>query len=67
MVGKNLPFGGLGDSGMGAYHGRAGFDCFTHRRSVLRRSLALDLKLLFPPPPVSLATLKRVFRFLLGG
>jgi len=67
MVGKDLPFGGLGDSGMGAYHGRAGFDCFTHRRSVLRRSLAFDLKLLFPPPPVSLATLKRVFRFLLGG
>ena len=67
MVGKDLPFGGMGDSGMGAYHGRAGFDCFTHRRSVLHRSLAFDLKLPFPPPRVSLPTLKRVFRFLLGG
>jgi aldehyde dehydrogenase (NAD+) len=66
IVGQDLPFGSLGDSGMGAYHGHASFDCFTHRRSVLRRSLALDLKLLFPPPRISLATLKRGFRFLLG-
>lgn len=67
MVGPNLPFGGLGESGMGAYHGRASFDCFTHSRSVLRRSLALDLKLVFPPPRVSLALLKRVSHLLLGG
>lgn len=67
MVGKDLPFGGLGDSGLGAYHGRASFDCFTHRRSVLRRSFAVDPKLRYPPPRVTLGTLKRVFRFLLGG
>ena len=67
MIGKDLPFGGLGDSGMGAYHGQASFDCFTHRRSVLRRSLAFDPKLRYPPPRVSLATLKRAFSFLLGG
>ena len=64
MVGSGLPFGGLGDSGLGAYHGQASFDCFTHRRSISRRSLVLDPRLLFPPPRVSLATLKRVFRFL---
>lgn len=67
MIGKELPFGGLGDSGMGAYHGKASFDCFTHRRSVLRRSLAFDPRLRYPPPRVSLATLKRALRFLLGG
>ena len=67
MVGKDLPFGGLGESGLGAYHGRASFDCFTHHRSVLRRSFAFDSKLRYPPPRVSLATLKRAFRFLLGG
>jgi len=67
MVGKNLPFGGLGESGLGAYHGRASFDCFSHHRSVLRRSFALDSKLRYPPPRVSLATLKRAFRFLMGG
>lgn len=30
-----LPFGGVGSSGTGAYHGRASFDCFTHRRTVV--------------------------------
>jgi acyl-CoA reductase-like NAD-dependent aldehyde dehydrogenase len=67
MIGKDLPFGGLGDSGFGAYHGRASFDCFTHRRSVLRRPLAFDPKLRYPPPRVSLAMLKRAFRSLLGA
>ncbi len=67
MIGKDLPFGGLGESGLGAYHGRASFDCFSHHRSVLRRSFALDSKLRYPPPRVSLATMKRAFRFLLGG
>ena len=67
ILGKELPFGGLGDSGMGAYHGRASFECFTHYRSVLRRSFRFDAKLRYPPPRVSLATLKRACRFLLGG
>ena len=67
MIGKDLPFGGLGESGLGAYHGQASFNCFTHRRSVLRGSLAFDPKLRYPPPRISLATLKRAYRFLLGG
>ena len=67
MIGKDLPFGGLGDSGLGAYHGRASFDSFTHRRSVLRRSFAFDPKLRYPPPRVKLVTLKRALRFLLVG
>jgi acyl-CoA reductase-like NAD-dependent aldehyde dehydrogenase len=67
MFGKALPFGGLGESGMGAYHGKASFDCFTHRRSILRRSLAIDPKLRYPPSRFKLATLKRAYRFLLGG
>ena len=67
MIGTHLPFGGVGDSGLGSYHGQASFTAFTHYRSVLRRSLALDPKLRYPPPRVSLATLKRVYRFLLDG
>jgi acyl-CoA reductase-like NAD-dependent aldehyde dehydrogenase len=67
MIGKDLPFGGLGESGLGAYHGRTSFDCFSHHRSVLRRSFALDSNLRYPPPRVSLTTLKRALRFLLGG
>lgn len=66
ILGKQLPFGGLGESGMGAYHGKASFDCFTHYRSVLRRSFRFDAKFRYPPPGISLETLKRVSRFLLG-
>jgi acyl-CoA reductase-like NAD-dependent aldehyde dehydrogenase len=67
MLGQELPFGGLGESGMGAYHGKAGFDAFTHHRSVLTRSLALDPKMRYPPPKFSLEVMKRAMRFLLGG
>lgn len=66
MIGKNLPFGGMGESGMGGYRGQASFDCFTHRRSVLHRSLAFDPKLRYPPPGIELSMLKRVYRFLAG-
>ena len=45
-----LPFGGVGESGHGAYHGKSGFDTFSHRRSVLRRpSRGIDPPLLNPP------------------
>jgi aldehyde dehydrogenase (NAD+) len=67
MVGTGLPFGGLGESGFGAYHGKAGFDCFSHRRVVLRRWFKPDLRLRYPPPKVSLKTTKRAFRYLMGG
>ncbi len=67
MMGPGLPFGGLGESGLGAYHGRASFDCFTHYRSVLSRSLAYDVSLRYPPARTGLQRLKRPFRFLVGG
>lgn len=38
----NLPFGGVGDSGMGAYHGKATFEIFSHHKSVLKRFFILD-------------------------
>ncbi|MGQ0434071.1 MAG: aldehyde dehydrogenase family protein [Microthrixaceae bacterium] len=49
LIPANLPFGGVGDSGMGAYHGKAGFDVFSHHRSVLRKPVKPDLKMLYPP------------------
>lgn len=45
----DLPFGGIGPSGMGAYHGRAGFDTFSHLRSVYDRGVRLDPSLIYPP------------------
>ena len=44
-----LPFGGVGESGMGAYHGRASFDVFSHAKAVLRKGTRLDPSLLYPP------------------
>uniref|UniRef100_A0A7S3PFX9 Aldehyde dehydrogenase domain-containing protein n=1 Tax=Aplanochytrium stocchinoi TaxID=215587 RepID=A0A7S3PFX9_9STRA len=48
-----LPFGGVGESGMGAYHGKAGFDEFTHRRSVLVKDTFFIKGALLPGPPYS--------------
>lgn len=45
----DLPFGGVGQSGIGAYHGRAGFDRFSHRRSVLVKPARPDLPVMYPP------------------
>lgn len=44
-----LPFGGVGESGMGNYHGRASFDVFTHAKPVLRRATRPDPALAYPP------------------
>ncbi len=44
-----LPFGGVGASGFGSYHGRAGFETFSHRKAVLARSLHPDLSVAYPP------------------
>ena len=44
-----LPFGGVGPSGMGAYHGRYSFETFSHRKSVLTRGLRFDPKIMYPP------------------
>jgi aldehyde dehydrogenase (NAD+) len=66
MVGTGLPFGGLGESGLGAYHGRAGFEAFSHQRAVLRRATWLDTPFRYPPERLSLGGLKRAMRFLLG-
>lgn len=44
-----LPFGGVGESGMGAYHGNYSFDTFSHLKGVLKKSTLSDLKQRFPP------------------
>ena len=44
-----LPFGGVGGSGYGAYHGKAGFDTFTHRKAVMSKPAHPDPPVLYPP------------------
>lgn len=45
----NIPFGGVGGSGMGAYHGKFSFDTFSHNKGVLYRSLYGDVPVRYPP------------------
>ncbi|XP_039159576.1 aldehyde dehydrogenase family 3 member F1-like isoform X2 [Eucalyptus grandis] len=44
-----LPFGGIGESGMGRYHGKFSFDTFSHQKAVVRRSFLVDFWFRFPP------------------
>ncbi len=46
---QNLPFGGVGDSGMGNYHGKAGFETFSHYKSILQKSFLIELNLKYSP------------------
>ncbi|WP_017654159.1 aldehyde dehydrogenase family protein [Fortiea contorta] len=56
---SSLPFGGVGDSGIGSYHGKAGFDTFSHNKSVLKNSFLLDLNWRYAPYQGKLPFLKR--------
>lgn len=49
VVEPSLPFGGVGHSGMGNYHGKFGFDAFSHHKSVLQKSFWIELNLKHPP------------------
>jgi aldehyde dehydrogenase (NAD+) len=46
---ENMPFGGIGNSGIGAYHGKSTFNIFTHRKPVLKTSTLIDPSLKYPP------------------
>lgn len=55
-----MPFGGVGESGMGGYHGKWSFDTFTHKKSILKKSFWVDIKLRYPPYKSTLSLLKKL-------
>jgi aldehyde dehydrogenase (NAD+) len=57
----HLPFGGVGNSGMGRYHGRKGFDAFTYEKSIFKKSNLIDPDLIYPPYKEKLKIIKRFF------
>ncbi len=57
---SSLPFGGVGESGIGSYHGKASFDTFSHYKSVLNRGMWLDPKFRYAPYEGKLQLLKRI-------
>lgn len=61
---QDLPFGGVGDSGMGAYHGKLSFDTFSHKKSVLKRGIWLDPPIKYPPYKIPLGILKPILKHL---
>lgn len=57
-----LPFGGVGASGMGAYHGEWGFHALSHRKSVLSKTLKPDIRIIYPPyTDRAKAIMRRIF------
>jgi len=58
-----FPFSGKGESGMGAYHGQAGFNLFSHQKTVIEKTDLFDIKLRYPPYKGKLKFLKRLFRW----
>ncbi|NTW50790.1 MAG: aldehyde dehydrogenase [Chlorobiales bacterium] len=59
----DLPFGGIGHSGVGSYHGRTGFQTFSHQRSILRKATFFDPSIRYPPySPAKLRLMKWVMK-----
>ncbi|QPJ85296.1 aldehyde dehydrogenase family protein [Sarcina sp. JB2] len=61
VASKSLPFGGVGTSGMGRYHGKSSFDCFTYEKVIVKKSTKIELKLVFPPYKNRLVLVKKFF------
>ena len=61
---KRLPFGGVGNSGMGAYHGKLGFDTFSHKKSIVKKPNWGDNNLRFAPYKNKLKYLKKILSWL---
>jgi aldehyde dehydrogenase (NAD+) len=62
FVNAHLPFGGVGNSGMGHYHGKASFETFSHQKGILKKSFIYEPPLRFPPYKNKLALLKKIMR-----
>ncbi len=61
---SHMPFGGVGESGMGGYHGKAGFDAFSHSKAIVDKKTWLDLPMRYQPydRKLSAALLRLVLR-----
>lgn len=62
LANPNLPFGGVGNSGIGSYHGKSSFDVFTHHKSVLKQTSKIDPPFRYPSFKYGLKFLKKIFK-----
>lgn len=61
---KRLPFGGVGHSGIGAYHGKLSFNTFTHQKAVVKKANWLDIPLRYAPYNGKLKNLNKILKWL---
>jgi len=64
FINHRLPFGGVGNSGIGAYHGKLSFDTFSHQKAIVKKANWLDLPLRYAPYNNKLDFIKRVLKWL---
>ena len=62
VASKYLPFGGIGASGMGNYHGKTSFDTFTHTKAIVKKNTKLDINLVFPPYKNKINLIKKIMK-----
>lgn len=60
ITNKRLPFGGVGPSGIGAYHGKTSFDLFSHTKAIVKKVTWLDIPLRYPPYTLPLKYAKKI-------
>ncbi len=64
LVNNRLPFGGVGHSGMGAYHGKLSFDIFSHKKAIVKRGTWLDLPIRYAPYNEKLKTIRKILKLI---
>lgn len=62
VANTNLPFGGVGNSGVGKYHGKESFETFTHNKSVMKRGTFIEFNIRFAPYKNKLNLVKRIMK-----
>ncbi|NAY90939.1 aldehyde dehydrogenase family protein [Muricauda sp. JGD-17] len=60
IANKHLPFGGVGHSGIGAYHGKHSFDLFSHKKSLVKRATWLDVPIRYAPYTIPIRWVKKI-------
>lgn len=62
VMNEEIPFGGRGMSGMGSYHGKYGFNTFSHHKPIIHRKNWPDFALRYPPYEINLKTMRKIFK-----
>lgn len=60
ITNKKLPFGGVGASGIGAYHGKTSFELFSHQKAIIKKANWMDAPLRYPPYNLPMKLVKKV-------